>query len=760
MNARVRLLFPLVQAIVILAFAFALHDSGPLGRSLFGDLDATEAESSLNSFAWALAVVGILRLAGGLASWLAWEPRSPVTEGQAARRRRFGGHVTAVSRIVFALWRDALWPVLVFGALLAAPRIAGSVAGFLGAADANVVPENLQVLRDLAPWALWTLAPLAVARTAAAPFRRLHRVIRFPRARLLALGLAYVLLSDNGVLAAATGFQGSQLLAATVAAVGLSCLGSVLRLSAIAEQAADGEDETKPAGEAGYAELAAVIAMSAAVAALCWGIVASFPSLSAALLVNAATAQVGEATLEHLSILFDARFLIGGVVLALSVSTGVVAAMSSTQVASYQPIAKLVGFGATACLLWLLGARMAPLGHAYLLLGAAFATGLFAMAVAQLAVYAVGSRHRALAAVAGWLSESSARPFLVGASLALYGLFVRPLLYDVLGFAQLFEWLAVLAVAAIVLRRIPIALTRSMVSAPASPVDWSDWSRHTQTVRALPDERFESVLALQKRFVDSGEWSQVWSYLLKLMFRNGVSHEDAGQVFQPIRACFAAESARGPWIGRHSRSGRMRERALYETQRGAEAALSGRADEAGSIDEPTIRAASAGFVEENGEPDALAVSLAAAYWQSGAELDRAVELSFPIVTLLDERLRWYHAPWTRAYLRGQNRKRREDMVEGAIEHLFHDGSHERLPVAIPSRAATASARARGNGSAKGSTHLPAGLAVEILRENEGVYLVRTSAQARVYVAADELVRQPLLPKDSDNREELHERIPR
>ena len=760
MNARVRLLFPLVQAIVILAFAFALHDSGPLGRSLFGDLDATEAESSLNSFAWALAVVGILRLAGGLASWLGWEPRSPVTERQTARRRRFGGHVTAVSRTVSGLWNAVLWPVLLFGALLAAPKIAGSVAGFLGAADADAMPEDLQVLRDLAPWALWTLAPLAVARTAAAPFRRLHRVIRFPRARLLALGLAYVLLSDNGVLAAATGFQGSQLLAATVAAVGLSCLGSVLRLSAIAEQAAAGEDETKPEGAAGYAELAAVIAMSAAVAALCWGIVASFPSLSAALLVNAATAQVGEATLEHLSILFDARFLISGVVLALGVSTGVVAAMSSTQVASYQPIAKLVGLGATACLLWLLGARMASLGHAYLLLGAAFATGLFAMAVAQLAVYAVGSRHRALAAVAGWLSESSARPFLVGASLALYGLFVRPLLYDVLGFAQLFEWLAVLAVAAIVLRRIPIALTRSMVSAPASPVDWSDWSRDTQTVRALPDERFESVLALQKRFVDSGEWSQVWSYLLKLMFRNGVSHEDAGQVFRPIRACFAAESARGPWIGRHSRAGRTRERALYETQRGAEDALSRGTDEAGSIDEPTIRAASAGFVEENGEPDALAVSLAAAYWQSGAELDRAVELSFPIVTLLDERLRWYHAPWTRAYLRGQNRKRREDMVEGAIEHLFHDGSHERLPVAIPSRAATASARARGNGSAKGSTHLPAGLAVEILRENEGVYLVRTSAQARVYVAADELVRQPLLPKDSDNREELHERIPR
>ena len=52
------------------------------------------------------------------------------------------------------------------------------------------------------------------------------------------------------------------------------------------------------------------------------------------------------------------------------------------------------------------------------------------------------------------------------------------------------------------------------------------------------------------------------------------------------------------------------------------------------------------------------------------------------------------------------------------------------------------------------------MAVEILHEKEGVYLVRTSAQARVYVAADELVRQPLLPKDSDNREELHERIPR
>ena len=641
-NPRLPLLLSSVQALVILAFAFALHDLGPLGRSLTEDLGSPEADFSLNSFAWALAVVGVLRLVGGLSSWLGWESRSPVTEGQTAQRRRFGGHVTAISRTVSGLWSAALWPVLVFGALLAAPRIAGSVAEFLGAADADAVPQNLQVLRDLAPWALWILAPLAVARTAAAPFRRVGRVVRFPRARLLALGLAYVLLSDNGVLAAATGFECSQLLAATVAAVGLSCVGSILRLSVHAEDAADGEGEAKPAGAAGYAELAAVFAMSATVAVLCWGIVASFPSLSAALLVNAATAQLGEATLEHLSILFDARFLITAAVLALGASAGVPAAMISTQVASYQPIAKLAGLGATACLLWLVGARMAPLGHAYLLLGAAFATGLFAMAVAQLAVYAVGSRHRAFAAVAGWLSESSVRPFLVGASLALYGLFVQPLLYDVLGFAPLFEWLAVLAVAAIVLLRIPIALTRSMVTTPASPADWSDWSRHTQTVRALPDERFESMLALQKRFIDSGEWSQVWSYLLKLMFRNWVSHENAGRVFRPIRACFAAESARGPRTGRRSRTRRMRERALYETQRGAEDALSMCAEEADSIVESSIRATSAGFVEENGEPDALAVSLAAAYWQSGAELDRAVELSFPIVTLLDERPRWYH----------------------------------------------------------------------------------------------------------------------
>ena len=105
-------------------------------------------------------------------------------------------------------------------------------------------------------------------------------------------------------------------------------------MSVPAEDAADGEGEAKPAGAAGYAELAAVITMSTAIAALCWGIVASFPSLSAALLVNAATAQVGEATLEHLSILFDARFLISGVVLALGASAGVPGAMSSTHIAS------------------------------------------------------------------------------------------------------------------------------------------------------------------------------------------------------------------------------------------------------------------------------------------------------------------------------------------------------------------------------------------------------------------------------------------
>ncbi len=755
MKADRKLFASFLQALLILVCAFLLHDVGPL-------FDASPEENTgLNSFAWALALVAVLRLLGGLASWLGREPQLARISTWLETRERSVAHVrrylVPTLQALSSLWPNALWIVLVFGALLATPQIISTLSLSLGEWDTETIKVNLAAFRGLAPWALGVLGPFALARASVSLFPSIGRVFPLPRGRLLVLGLAYVLLADGGILSAAIKFQSSQLLVSVALAVGLSYAISGLRRSAWRKNTVVKSDEVEGASSADYTELAAILTTSCSIAVLFWGIAGSLPSLTTAFLVNSVTAQFGEASLPHLSRIFDSRYLLSGIVLVLSAAILFPAGIGSRSLRNYRPLVKLIGLGISGFMLWTLGVQMAPLGHLYPLLGATAAVGMFSVALSHLASYVVNSRYGAVAGIARWLSESTTRAFLIGSSLTLYGLLVRPLLYDILWFAQLFEWLAVLAIAVICSINIMPALRRSnVVTTPApEPETWTGWRKHTQTVQALPDERFESILGIQRGFIDSCELRHVWGYLLGLMLRNSVALEEANRVFRPLRTYFVSSSNRRLRLEKLTGAKQKRALVLSETQRRVESALSQPSSTVGIVDESSLRAIGASFADGDGEPDVLAVALVAAYWQQGTKLGQAIELWFPLMTLLDERPRWYHLPRTRAELVKRNRQRRQAMVKGAIAHLFEDSGQEYLPVAIPSREAIVYTRAFWKISVKEAGYLVPGIAVEVLDEREDSYRVRISARTTGYMSTRELVRQPLLPKDHDSEGGKH-----
>ena len=743
-----------------------LHERGPffdgpvraVGTSAEGFL-VRETGLDLNYVAWPLAAAAAFSLLGRIASWLKADGARSWLLGRMGFReaaaRPAPGWVGPVLQTVESLSGSLVWLVLCLGALLAVPKIPTTISHLPLGLELERVRPYLGVFEDLAPWALLVLGSITLIRLAAASFPVVLSVAPVPYLRLSALGVSYIVLAKGGVLDTAFNAHSPQLLLAVAAALGLSYFSTVLRTVPDQELGAN-VLRVNPTRIADGAELGAVLVAAIAGAVFTWGLLNSLPVLSAALLDHWTTYYFGETTLFHFGQLFDSRFLLAVPVLALGVTAGLPKSPRFQAAANYRPLATAVGLSIAGCVFWIVGARFASLGHGYLLIGATAAAGLFSAALSQLAHYATSAPSKPVADLARWMSGSAARGFLLGASIAVYGLVARPVFYEMLRFAPIFEWLVIITVAAVSLSRITNRAKDAAEATEVPPVASTDWGRHGQTIEELPDSRFEEMLDLHRKFGSSGEWRPIWTYLLELMYLNGVSPDEVPVVFEPMRRGFASSGGRRQWYDKLLQLSRRREAALSETLRRAETALSRAPATLGAIDGPTLLAVGERFVTEGEEPDQIAAFLAAAYWQQGVSLSQAVELWFPIMIHEEAAVLWFHLPRTRAGVRLRNEERRRRIVDGAIAHLFGEGDHLHLPVAISAGDALLYSKPAGGGPDAVAGPLRRGQAVEILEEGQPSHRVRTTDAVVGYVTADELVRQPLLPKDCSG-EGKHER---
>ena len=469
-------------------------------------------------------------------------------------------------------------------------------------------------------------------------------------------------------------------------ALGLTYLADVLRQMHIAVST-----RRSPASRA--LAPAADLCMAASIGLAVWALISALPNISALLLGQQPNNQFGHASLAHFSHVFDARNLIAAFFAGLFYAVRIPKLMDSDTTARYVLVVKAACYGLAGALAWLSTVQLAPLGHGYPLIGATVGCGLFAAALALL-VDVFASNWTGLAKVTmDWFSRSTSRAFWLGASLAWYGLLVRPLLYDLLHFAPLFEWVVVLACAVFALYRMRQTVRSELLPETSAPPEWANWSRHAPDDREHDDPRLDALLAPLQHFVRTGEWSYVWSYILALLLRNQVPLENIPEVFEPIRRYHSATSKPRIFRKRSKKALELgRQQALTETMRRAESALTSPRAPLETVDENRLLLEATPFLTVGHDPKHIAVLLVVAYWQNGADIDDAAALWFPMLTLdssdappfepMARKIIDRFSPRHNGRKARWNEVRRRRMIDGAITHLFGEGTHQDLAVAL------------------------------------------------------------------------------
>ena len=387
----------------------------------------------------------------------------------------------------------------------------------------------------------------------------------------------------------------------------------------------------------------------------------------------------------YFSQFFEARHMVAGLIMALGFARILPATKEDAAGTHYRPLLKAGAYALSGYTAWLVAAKLASLGHGYPLLGAAVAGGLFAAAAAMVVRSLAPGSGGVLTDTARWLSQSTFRAFFLGASLVLYGLLLRPLLYEALWFAPAYEWLVVLAFAFVPFNRLRKGVRAEIVAEAALTASWPSWSRHCQVSEERRDARMTELVVLQQRFVNTGEWQQVWHYLVGLLLRNETPVESIPTVFAPMRRCYLESVT--PRLRRRNKkvTGKHREAALADTMARAEATLSLPSAPLETVDEARLREVATPFLDQGGGPEQLAVTLTSSSWQRGADLGSAASRWFPLMTLVDDPvsgdgigayLRWIF--W-RIFRKGTprwDRERRQGIVDEAASHLFGEGAQE------------------------------------------------------------------------------------
>ena len=618
-----------------------------------------------------LANGGILDVAigfEGFTHWLALGVVLGLSYGALVLRRMLAEpvqpRILPVLRVQLLLVEGA-WIAIALGAVAGLPSVVESVLIGHFSLDATTAAAYVASLSELtSPRAFAVMLPFALVRVAGVFRPTVDGILGFPVGRLVLLAAVYVLFSGNGVLEAALQILGSQLMAVLTLALALSYAASIMRNVS--------EIETPrrlwPAAAASLG-LASSAATALAAGMTVWVFLNHLPVINAVLLDHESTREIGRVVPAYFSALFDARTTVAALGAALSFAWSLPWASDDGRLFRVRPLLNAVCYSATGLLAWIAGSTLSPLGHGFVLAGAALASGMLVLALTQVLGYARDSRSAVLGPVARWLIASKARGVVLGGAFAAYGLLLRPVLYETLWFAALYEYIALLAMLVIALMFVMDLLRRDADDPDPQETEWSEWSHHQQTLESKADPRSDLTTAMRQRFVDLGDWKPVWSYLMVLLYRNGASQEWMRAVCRTLRAS-AVSSTALPFLERSNLRRLGRASALAEALRRTDNALSVGPEPMQPVTDDELRMAAAQFVETGANVERLAVALIIAHCQQGRDLHAAIDRWFPLLDAPDPSSGRFTLPWARSNSRLRHRHERVWLVDGAAAMVF------------------------------------------------------------------------------------------
>lgn len=661
---------------------------------------------------------------------------------------RWVGLTTRVLLPVF----DCVEIALLLAFMVALPSVADRIPEERYGASLETIGPYLGVLDTLALWSIILFVPFILARAVAVFRREVGEVLGFPIGRIIAFGAALLFFSGAGLLPVAFGPDLTHLLVAVGAALLLSYLVLILRrLSTLGVP-----------GRLGYYFNNVLPLISAVVAAISLAMVAravldASPSIIAPFLDSERTTRFGEAYLPLIASLYEARETLAGFIFAFSLTLALPHPLWSSARWHLRPMLVCVGFCVSGYLAWISGEQISGVGHAASLVGAILGIGLFALGLSQLATYVVNFSEPSISGAASWLRGSSQRAFWIGAAIACYGMLMRPLIYETLWFAEIYEWVVLMALTGLVLLKIRSSFKSYVLASEAVPPTWNRWRRHRQQFVHRPDPRQELVSRWRQRFVEQGEWASLWAYLMELLHRNGLPPDAAGSVIRPLRESNEDHSGKLPWQRGEQINQRRRGEALETSLNSVEEALA-RAPVATRVtNRPSLEREAEQYIETGKDPEAMAALLIDSYQQRGAELVHAINLWFPLVNSVDRPPRWFDPPWVRQRKRRETRERRERLVGGAVGHLSGQLPLPSLPVAVAARSLAVFPSSTASAALGPSAVISSGQSFEVLRDQTNSILVRTGNNVEGFIHKSALQLQPILPGDEAEVNGAYER---
>ena len=542
---------------------------------------------------------------------------------------------------------EAAWVVALLGAMVALPFAVGNSL-------------DAPYLALLLPFALILYA--GVLRPTVA------RILGVPIGHLASLAIVYVMFSDTGVLSTAFSVDVSGMFAALIVAVVISYAAMVLRDVARLEVAGRYALLTADASRA-----LSSLAVGAALALVIGVGFDHLPVVSAALLDRPNTRELGESSLPFLGAFFDARYSIAWLSFTMALAFQLPWVLRGHTLLRYQPMLVAVSYCAVGCLAWIVASRLSTFGHGFTFGGAIAAAGMFSLGLTQLARYATASSNPALADMAGWLVTSRVRGFVLGAAVAFYGLLLRPVVYEMLWFAALYEYIALLVLLLTILMNVMNKLRLVANTPEATESVWTDWSHHRHVLESKADPRSELTDALRQRFVERGDWKPLLAYLLGLLYRGEASLDAMVAVCRSLRRAAVVLSA---WniLGRSGRRSK-RVAAMEHSLDTVGWALASPAAPLGRVHEDDIRKTAEPYIDRGTDPEALAIALIVAHCQRGDDPEDAVDRWFSLVDAPNQVPEWLTRPWGRSNAGLSASLRRLHLVNSAIASLYGDAMH-------------------------------------------------------------------------------------
>ena len=555
---------------------------------------------------------------------------------------------------------EGAWIAALIGAVAALPS---SMEPAIAARAPEGLEAYLSLLRTLTPVAAAVFLPFLLIRAIGVFVPVVDRAVGFPTAHLLLFLIAYTAFSQSGVVATALEFNPAQLMVVLTQALLISYAAIVMRnVARIGVPGRYGRIAVNALA------LASPVVQSAALALAVLVALNHLPVVNALMLDHSVTEDAGIKIFPVFGSLFEARYLIAALCFVSVIATSLPRSQTDNVLGRYSSMLVAALYGAIAFLAWATGTSMSNLGHGLVLGGALAGVGMYLLALSHLAVYVQNSSIRAVADIAGWLAESRTRALVLGMNVAFYILLLRPVLYEYLWLAPLFEYAALLVLMLVVLMRVVEHLRAVERAAGSETPVWTDWSHHRQTLESRPDRRMEVTAELRQAFVDRGEWKLLWTYLMGLLHRSEASIESIREVCRPLRNSASSSTI---WsllrMRKWARAGRAE--ALEESLRKLEQSLESPTRPPGHVGEDQLREAAHAYVESGTDLDWLAVALITAHCQRGESVGQAVDWWFHLLEAPDAPPRRFRSRGRRSLDATADGGQRRRLVEDAISQL-------------------------------------------------------------------------------------------